>query len=103
MDSRDHSLMSSSNNFLGLPRLLFPSTVPCNNSSEMLLCLETCPYHNRFLSFILLMTGCDIYIYFDEAYFVFLDVSLSRWLPFPRFSPREFPAAQVHREATRGL
>ena len=49
MDICVQSLMLPSHIFLDLPHLLFPSTVPRNNSLEMLMCLETWPYHDSFL------------------------------------------------------
>ena len=57
-----HELISGEKPFIAIlsnlkclfTRLIpFPSIVPCNNSLEMLLCLETCPCHNGFLLFIL--------------------------------------------------
>ena len=36
--------MLSCHIFVGVSRRLFSSTVPCNNSSEMLLGLQTCPW-----------------------------------------------------------
>ena len=53
MDSRVHSLMLSSHIFLRLARLLFPSTVPCNNTMKLLLCVEMSWYHDSFLLLIL--------------------------------------------------
>ena len=44
-----HSLMLSSQRFLGLPRLLPPGTVPCMMVFASDVVLVTWPYHLRFL------------------------------------------------------
>ena len=54
MDSRVPSLILSVHIFIGLPRLVFLSTEPCNNSLELLLYLEMCPYYESFIFFIIL-------------------------------------------------
>ena len=56
MDSRVPSLILSVHIFIGLPRLVFLSTEPCNNSLE-LLCLEMCPYYESFIFFIIYCSG----------------------------------------------